>query len=514
MEEPQVFIGIFPASHIHVRDELADAEGRLAEVYNRLNAGLDPYTNIPRDGPMETLREEDEGGAELPDFLTRKSIKLGPRPEQGNALRAPVPVTQPLRPVSSMRSASPIQKLPPPRPSLKSGDDTAAGAGQPLIDEISSALREWHNLLFTYLSRRDYKLFQTVREHIDELHLGRRQLLALTLSEEETVGLRRDCVSRLVKGNVAQGLDVIVRHPAWGGLVTVDVEGDFDPRSWVGAIPMYAMQLALAYVDALPIEIASASKASALGDLLTTNRDFSGTTNSFQLPEAAQISAPTNVDASNNPSAKFFHVYLDLQAFVASPCSPGETAELYFSLYNKPDARFLTEEFCVVLNHNGVLAREGTDTTRLGKIRTLFTEFGQHDIQESIYLVCRIVRNGAMKMSGVSSSSGFRDGARRGSEGGVLNTLNENETGPYTSNGINTPFVTNFEGPSQTYRRPFGCAVLELTQLTKWTVDKAEASQAKEHVLPIFVPAREVTFSTLHQAIIASDTSEFEKSPR
>jgi hypothetical protein len=119
-----------------------------------------------------------------------------------------------------------------------------------------------------------------------------------------------------------------------------------------------------------------------------------------------------------------------------------------------------------------------------------------------------------MKMSGVSSSSGFRDSARRGSEGSVLNTLSENEAGTFGANGINTPFVTNFEGPSQTYRRPFGCAVLELTQLTKWTVDRAEASQAKEHVLPIFVPSREITFSTLHQAIIASDTGEFEKSPR
>jgi dedicator of cytokinesis protein 3 len=549
MEEPQVFIGIFPASHIHIRDELADAEGRLQEIFNRLNAGLDPYSLRERDGPMETLREEDETGvAEVPESLTRKSIKLGPRPEQGNALRAPVPVTQPLRPASSMRSTSPIQKLPPPRPSLKSGDDTAAGAAQPLIDEISSALREWHNLLFTYLSRRDYKLFQTVRNHIEELHLGRRQLLAQTLSAEETVNLRRDCVGRLVRGNVAQELEVIVRHPAWGGLVTVEVEGDFDPRSWVGAIPMYAMQVGLAYIDASKPDMMAASRGSAFGDITNAvvprTAATVGTTpltstfspeprfhasSSSHLPQP--ISATSDLGTANSAShdtsasVKFFHVFLELQAFVASPCSPGETAELYFSLYHKPDARFLTEEFCVILNHNGALARsqptgssqDGSSAKGLGKIRTLFVDLGAHDVQESIYLVCRIVRNGSMKMSGVSSSSGLTgsNSVRRGSEA-VLGTLSEHEgpNGQGQGVGGSTPFAAILEHPTQTYRRPFGCAVLELTQLAKWSVDRTEATMAKEHTLPIFVPSREATFSTLHQAIIASDTTEFEKSPR
>ena len=565
MEEPQVFIGIFPASHIHVRDELADAEGRLQEVYARLNAGLDPNTGYPPPPPipMETLQEEDET-ADLPSMLTRKSIKLGPRPEQGNSLRAPVPVTQPLRPASSNVGSntpgrtSPVSKPPPPRPSLKSGDDTASGAHQPLIDEISSALREWHNLLFTYLSRRDYTLFTVVRDHIDALHLGRRQLLAQTLSAEETVNLRRDCVARLVKGNVAQGLDVIVRHPSWGGLVTVDVEGDFDPRSWVGAIPMYAMQVGLAYVDAGRTEMLSASRGSAFGDVssavlprigaiagggggaagstpLTATFSPEATSGPSFPPIPLSITASGGSDPNTvggtTAAAKFFHIYLDLQAFVASPCSPGETAELYFSLYNKPDARFLTEEFCVVLNHQGALARQPVSTNSshphdislsagtggLGKIRTLFTDLGAHDILESIYLVCRIVRNGSMKMSGVSSSSGFPGGIpasgsmRRGSE---LGTVTEHDANGYAhAHAANGHAVHAYEG-GQTYRRPFGCAVLELTQLSKWAVDRAEASLAKEHTLPIFVPVREVTFSTLHQAIIASDTGEFEKSPR
>jgi dedicator of cytokinesis protein 3 len=265
-------------------------------------------------------------------------------------------------------------------------------------------------------------------------------------------------------------------------------------------------------------------------------------TESGQLPTSS--SSSTGVTAS----AKFFHIHLSLEAFVASLCSPGETAELYFSLYNRSEAKFLTEDFCVVLNHHGALARpnasqsgnSGNSPTAtplsinnansapggLGKIRTLFTDLGTHDIQESIYLVCRIVRNGAMKLAGASSTSGYPSGSmRRGSET-LLSTLSEGESNTFlpgggpngNSAGTGQQYRVDFEAAlnshHQTYRRPFGCAVLELTQLAKWSIDRTEAGLTKEHSLPIFVPTREAAFSTLHQAIIGSDTAEFEKSPR
>lgn len=231
-EAQQVFIGIFPASHIFVRDELSDAEGRLHDLASSLNgtshSGLNGHgsghghassssdaLSWSKGGSsigMDTLREDEEEDI----YAARKSFRLGPPPDQANSSRAGLPVYP-----TSLRSSSPadsqILKPLPPRPSLKSGDDTASGAVQPIIDEIASALREWHSLMFQYLARRDYKLFHVVREHIEALHLGRRQLLAQTLGAEETINMRRECVTRLVSGNLVQGLDVIVRHPTWGG---------------------------------------------------------------------------------------------------------------------------------------------------------------------------------------------------------------------------------------------------------------------------------------------------------
>ena len=525
-EIQQVFIGIFPASHIFVRDELADAEGRLPElarsaqsgIHGRSSPGDALYWNKDKASiGMDTVREEDE---DVDPYTSRKSFKLGPPPDQANSSRAALPIYP-----TSLRSSSPadsrLMKLRPPRPSLKSGDDTASGCAQPIIDEIASALREWHTLMFQYLARRDYKLFLVVREHIEALHLGRRQLLAQTLSAEETINMRRDCVTRLVSGNLVQGLDVIVRHPTWGGLVTVEVEGENDPRSWVSAVRMYAMQVSLAYLDVTYDDV----RPYPLGP----STDF---TPSVPLPTPAQSAFPDllphhksrsrsqgylGVDEPlRHSTAKFYHVFLDLRAFVASPCAPGETAELFFSLYKKQGIQFVTEEFCVILNHNGVLARDPSN-----RIRTLFVDLAASDIQDPVYLVCRIVRNGALKISSNVGSSFPIDSGRRGSEG---SSWNEAATPTNAVMGWTDPSVTHLTSPTSPrgtlsdghpqFRRPFGCAVLELTQLSKMVAEQVEVSALKEYTMPIYIPTSEASFSMIHQNIINNNTKEFEKSPR
>lgn len=75
--------------------------------------------------------------------------------------------------------------------------------------------------MFSYLVDRKYILFRTVRELTLDLHLVRKQLIDGTLRGDELASLRSRCVRALVKGNVVQGLDVIVRHPVSGALVTV-----------------------------------------------------------------------------------------------------------------------------------------------------------------------------------------------------------------------------------------------------------------------------------------------------
>ena len=506
----QVFIGIFPASHIYVRDELADPQGRLAEVATRFN-GTSPSPKAqtpPQDPP---IKEED---SELWS-MARKSFKVAPRPDQANSSRGALQVYP-----ASLRSASPTEsqtmKPLPPRFSLKSGDDTASGAVQPIIDEIASALREWHALMFHYLASRDYKLFHLVREHIEALHFGRRQLLVQTLSSEETTSLRRECAVRLVGGNIIQGLDVIVRHPTWGALVTVDIEGEVDPRSWVSPVRMYAMQVALAYMN--PLSSPSLSKAS-----LTAAFDLPTPFGTLPSPFTPNPSDSTRLRGTPrghgsfsipNPTpsgkARFYHVYLDVRAFVASPCSPGEIAELYFSLYNRADGRFLTEEFCVHLNHNGVLARDPS-----ARIKTLFADLVQSDVQDPIYLVCRIVRNGAMKVN--SSPGSDLASGRRGSDASFRDGHERTSSSwdpSMSSLALPTAGVRSTTTETISYRKPFGCAVIELFQLAQLAQENLDISSAREHSMPIYVPTNETIFSVLHQDIIIGNNKEYEKSPR
>ncbi|KAG1865874.1 C2 domain in Dock180 and Zizimin proteins-domain-containing protein [Suillus subalutaceus] len=449
-EEPQqVFIGIFPASHIFVRDELSDAEGRLPDLWKRERANSGPE-------PPREHRERDREVRELTYDDERKSFKLGPPPDQAKSTRAAL-VVYPAS-IHSVPDSENMKPLPP-RPSLKSGDDTASGALQPIIDEIASALREWHSMMFQYLARRDYKLFHTVREHIEALHLGRRQLLAQTLSAEETVSLRRDCVARL-------DLDIIVRHPTWGALVTVDVEGEIDPRSWVSAVRMYAMQTSLAYINltigpsefsTIPIPTPAHSAFPDISRHKTISRQV-GSLGPYQ-PEK-----PT--------AAKFYHIFLDLR----------ETAELFFSVYKHSEfPKFVTEDCCIVLNHNGVLSRDPN-----ARIRTLFIDIAQSDAQDPLFLVCRIMNN----TMGSGAPASLPDVPLTPSRTTLMSELPMN------------------------FRRPFGCAVLELSQLTKMMVDGTDVSPMKEHCMPIFVPTNEALFSMLHQDIITNNVKEFEKSPR
>ncbi|KAI0717219.1 cytoplasmic protein [Cerioporus squamosus] len=488
-ELQQVFIGIFPASHIFVRDEVSDAEGRLTDLFNAVSSPADGQTSEEVFASWNKSRRE-----------------MDPAP----SARARLPVYP-----ASIRSASPTEsqfnKPLPPRPTLTSGDDTLSGAQQPIIDEIASALREWHALMFQYLAQRDYRLFHIVREYIEVLHLGRRQLLSQTLSSEETVNLRRECVARLVSGNLLQGLDVIVRHPTWGGLVNVDVEGEIDPRSWMSAVRMYALQASLAQMDVsptpanTPYKLPHASGSIDYTASAPTPIPLSASLHSAfpDLPRPrghSRLIGSLSPSAPSQPKAKFYHVFLDLRAFVASPCAPGETAELIFSLYNKADARFVSEDFCAVLNHNGVLARDPS-----ARIRTLFTDLVQSDAQDPIFLVCKIVRNGSLKLG--SNMGSISENPRQTIIGssGYTNGSMSNES--FGRNSTSTD-------PPQQFRRPFGCAVLELTQLNAMAAEQTEVSSTREHTMPIYVPTNETTFSMLHQDILNHNVREYEKSPR
>ena len=108
---------------------------------------------------------------------------------------------------------------------------------------------------------------------------------------------------------------------------------------------------------------------------------------------------------------------------------------------------FISEEFCVVLNHNRVLAHDPS-----ARIRTLFTDLLQSDAQDPIYLVCKIVRNGSLKMG--SNMGMISENARQTVIGPSYNVSMSSESFGCSSSSTDPP---------QCFRRPFECTVLEPT---------------------------------------------------
>ncbi|CAG8521101.1 2273_t:CDS:2 [Ambispora leptoticha] len=370
---------------------------------------------------------------------------------------------------------------PPPLPSLTCGDDTISGKTEPLIDEIASTVREWSSLLPQYLEQRRYSMFNIVKEQINNLLQGRRQLLAQTLSHDELSKLRKELINKLVSGNLIQDLDIIVRNPEKGFLAD---------ETNISAIQLYQLQAQLAVMN---VDKSLGSDPLAKVTTGTPHNNFNSWSNSHNSD------MNTSGSNGNTHAAKFYHIFLDLKAWVASISTIGEYTELYFSLYTKTDARFITEEYFIILNHNGV----PKDQAKIGKMRTLFTDLSPHDIQDDIFLVCRIVRSGNMKLVDKDKEAQKENGSVSG-----LFSKTSKDSEPTDQSKI--PIQSNSKLTSQTFRRPFGCAVLDISHL----LQGKEKESLSEHVMPIFVPTQESTFATLHEDIIHNRNKEFEKSSR
>jgi dedicator of cytokinesis protein 3 len=213
---------------------------------------MDAAKPVPSWGvEMEAVKEEEEDD---------EGFKVGSPKTNGHNDAMDIPATtenrrssvggpgRTKRPKSLMQERKSVDaeeesKEQPPLPRLTAGDSTLAGQQYPLVDEIACAIREWYTRLPTYLANREYRLFSTVTQHIDALFLGRRQLLTQTLSVDELTRVRKECVSRLVKCNVAQGLEVIVRSLDDGSVLVVEKDRAYAGASWVGGIACYVYQI-------------------------------------------------------------------------------------------------------------------------------------------------------------------------------------------------------------------------------------------------------------------------------
>ena len=174
-------------------------------------------------------------------------------------------------------------------------------------------------------------------------------------------------------------------------------------------------------------------------------------------PLSVMTTSPAGIQ-SNPMIHALHHLYLDFKVCIASICGPGEHSELFFSLYSPTEKQYLTEDYCVVLTQHGM----PIDKERIGKLQTLFTELGSGNLRDKVFLVCRIFRHGRMSAS-----------------------------------------TSDKEKPSQLFRRPFGCAAMDVSEVLQ---DGGAGDPDREYTMPIFVANNEQDFASLPAAIASNQT--------
>lgn len=165
---------------------------------------------------------------------------------------------------------------------------------------------------------------------------------------------------------------------------------------------------------------------------------------------------------------------------------------------------------------------------RLDRAKTLFRDLSQQDILDSLVLVCRIVINGHFRNPagpGGSSSNGR-------AASGVYGTTALSSTPSFMSPHLSSTSLSSHQGthdalPSahdgsmvglvpatnaRTCRRPFACAVADVSHIFMLGGHSTTTVAASSEItMSIFAPVNESSFSTLHEDIIASRTSDFVK---
>nr|XP_014432558.1 dedicator of cytokinesis protein 1 isoform X5 [Pelodiscus sinensis] len=235
----------------------------------------------------------------------------------------------------------------------KGQHETVIPSELPLIQEVTTTLREWSRIWRQLYVQDNRDMFHSVRHMIYDLIEWRSQILSGTLPQDELKELKKKVTAKIDYGNRILDLDLVVR----------DEDGNILDPEQTSTISLFRAH-----------EIASKQVEERL------------------LEEKSQ---KQNIDI--NRQAKFaatssFALFVNLKNVV---CKIGEDAEVLMSLYDPLESKFISENYLVRWSSSGL----PKDIDRLHNLRAVFTDLGSKDLKkEKISFVCQIVRVGRMEL--------------------------------------------------------------------------------------------------------------------
>nr|XP_013809071.1 PREDICTED: dedicator of cytokinesis protein 2 [Apteryx mantelli mantelli] len=163
-----------------------------------------------------------------------------------------------------------------------------------------------------------------------------------------------------------------------------------------------------------------------------------------RIKEEMSKDQPDYASYSRMSSSPTHSVYVFVRNFV---CRIGEDAELFMSLYDPQKLTIISENYLVRWGSRGF----PKEIDMLNNLKVVFTDLGNKDLsRDKVYLVCQIVRVGRMDLKD-----------------------------------------SNSKKCTQGLRRPFGVAVMDITDIIK---GKAESDEEKQHFIPFHPVVAESDF--------------------
>ncbi|MEQ2159828.1 Dedicator of cytokinesis protein 3, partial [Goodea atripinnis] len=153
------------------------------------------------------------------------------------------------------------------------------------------------------------------------------------------------------------------------------------------------------------------------------------------------------------------HLFINLKSFTYNSIS--EDADVFFSLYDSREAKQISEKFMVKLNKNG----GPKNPEKVDRLCALFTDLSSKDLKRDLYIVAHVIRTGRM-------------------------LLNDSKKGP----------------PHVQYRRPYGCAVLAMSDVFHTITDLKEE---KDFVFKVYTCNNENEWYQVHENIIRKSSTKY-----
>ncbi|KAM3621661.1 uncharacterized protein V6R79_014100 [Siganus canaliculatus] len=153
------------------------------------------------------------------------------------------------------------------------------------------------------------------------------------------------------------------------------------------------------------------------------------------------------------------HLLVNLKSFTYN--SIGEDTDIFFSLYDLREGKTISEKFMVRLNKNG----GPKNPEKVDRLCALFTDLSNKDMKRDLYIISQVIRTGRM-------------------------LLNDSKKGP----------------PHVQYRRPYGCAVLAMSDVLQ-TI--SELKEEKDFVLKVYTCNNETEWYQIHENIIRKSSTKY-----